>query len=158
MRKKYASDISREKFEEIKPLLQSVRKRTKPTTVDLYEVFCAVLYLPRSGCQWRLLPSDFPKWGTVHSYFAKWSKPDQDAVSVLERALKKSEWRAEHALKGEFADFTFNCSTYRAVGDERKGGLDVVVEPAIAIQTGWNPAADFVISGLRSLPQNEIRQ
>jgi len=52
-------------------LLQSVRRRTKPTTVDLYEVFCAVLYLLRSGCQWWMLPSDFPKWRTVHSYFAK---------------------------------------------------------------------------------------
>ena len=92
MRKKYASDISREKFEEILPLLQSVRKRTKPTTVDLYDVFCAVLYLLKSGCQWRMLPSDFPKWRTVHAYFAKWSEPDQDAVSVLERALKKPGW------------------------------------------------------------------
>ena len=93
MRKKYASDISREKFEEILPLLQSVRRRTKPTTVDLYEVFCAVLYLLRSGCQWRMLPSDFPKWRTVHSYFAKWSEPDQHGSSVLEQALKKSGWR-----------------------------------------------------------------
>jgi Putative transposase of IS4/5 family (DUF4096) len=90
MRNKYASDVSREKFEEIRPLLQSVRRRTKPTTVDLYEVFCAVLYLLRTGCQWRGLPSDFPKWRTVHSYFAKWSEPDQDGISVLERALKKS--------------------------------------------------------------------
>ena len=88
MRKKYASDISREKFEEILPLLQSVRRRTKPTTVDLYEVFCAVLYLLRSGCQWRMLPSDFPKWRTVHSYFAKWSEPDQHGSSVLELKLK----------------------------------------------------------------------
>ena len=93
MRKTYASDISREKFEEIRPLLQSVRRRTKPTTVDLYEVFCAVLYLLRTGCQWRFLPSEFPKWRTVHSYFAKWSEPDQDGISVLERALKKSGWR-----------------------------------------------------------------
>ena len=93
MRKPYASDISREKFEEILPLLQSVRKRTKPTTVDLYEVFCAVLYLLRSGCQWRMLPRDFPKWRTVHSYCAKWSEPDQHGISVLERALKKSGWR-----------------------------------------------------------------
>ena len=93
MRKKYASDVSREKFEEILPLLQSVRRRTKPTTVDLYEVFCAVLYLLRTGCQWRFLPSEFPKWRTVHSYFAKWSEPDQDGISVLERALKKSGWR-----------------------------------------------------------------
>ncbi len=34
-RKTYASDISREKFAEIEPLLRSVRRRTKPTTVDL---------------------------------------------------------------------------------------------------------------------------
>lgn len=93
MRKKYASAISREKFEEIQPLLQSVRRRTKPTKVDVYEVFCAVLYLLRSGCQWRMLPSDFPKWRTVHSYFAKWSEPDSNGTSVLERALKKSGWR-----------------------------------------------------------------
>ena len=93
MRKPYASDISREKFNEILPLLRSVRRRTKPTTIDLYEVFCAMLYVLRSGCQWRMLPRDFPKWVTVHSYFAKWSKPDEGGVSVLERALKKSGWR-----------------------------------------------------------------
>ena len=92
-RKEYASDISREKFAEIEPLLSGVRKRTKPTTVDRYEVFCAVLYLLRTGCQWRFLPSEFPKWQTVYAYFAKWSKPDQHGVSVMEQALKKSGWR-----------------------------------------------------------------
>ena len=60
MRKKvYGSDISREQFERIRPLLEGVRKRTKPRTVDLYEVFCGVLYLLKSGCQWRMLPDDF---------------------------------------------------------------------------------------------------
>ncbi|MDR0780885.1 MAG: IS5/IS1182 family transposase, partial [Pseudomonadales bacterium] len=42
-RKRYASDISREKFAQIEPLLRSVRRTTKPTELDLYEVFCAVL-------------------------------------------------------------------------------------------------------------------
>lgn len=92
-RKNYASDISREKFADIEPLLSSVRRRTKPTTVDQYEVFCAVLYVLRTGCQWRFLPSEWPKWQTVYSYFAKWSKPDQHGVSVLQQALKKSGWR-----------------------------------------------------------------
>jgi transposase len=55
-RKTYPSDISREQFEQILLLLESVRKRTKPRTIDLYEVFCAVLYLLKSGCQWRMLP------------------------------------------------------------------------------------------------------
>lgn len=61
MRAKYPSDISPEKFELIRPLLESARKITRPRTVQLYEVFCAVLYLLRSGCQWRALPSDFHK-------------------------------------------------------------------------------------------------
>ena len=73
--KKYASDISREKFAEFEPLLCSVRRCTKPTRVDRYEVFCAVLYVLRTGCQWRFLPSEFPKWQTVYAYFAKWNKP-----------------------------------------------------------------------------------
>ena len=77
MRKKYASEITPEQFEEIPWLLQSVRRRTKPTAVDLSEVFCAVLYLLRKGCQWRFLPTEFPKQRTVHSYFCKWSEPHQ---------------------------------------------------------------------------------
>jgi hypothetical protein len=61
MRKAYPSDIRREQFEVIQPLLEGVRKTTKPRTVDLYEVFCGVLYLLKSGCQRRMLASDFPK-------------------------------------------------------------------------------------------------
>ncbi|MDF0607301.1 transposase, partial [Neisseriaceae bacterium TC5R-5] len=82
---------------------ESVRKKTKPRRVDLREVFCAVLYLLKSGGQWRMLPSDFPKWCTVYSYFEKWSAPDQDGVSVLEQALKNQvgvarEKQARNAL------------------------------------------------------------
>lgn len=92
MRKRYPSDISREQFEVIRPLLEGARKRTRPRRVDLYEVFCAVLYLLRTGCQWHALPGDFPKWRTVHAYFMIWSEPDEQGVSLLERALKKSGW------------------------------------------------------------------
>ena len=92
-RKPYPSDISREKFAEIEPLLRSVRRSTKPIKLDLYEVFCAVLYLLRTGCQWRYLPPQFPKWQNVYAYWRKWSEPDQHGVSVPEQALKKSGWR-----------------------------------------------------------------
>jgi transposase len=86
MRKSYPSDISREQFEVIRPLLESARKKTCPRRVELYEVFCAVLYLLKSGCQWRALPGDFPKWRTVHSYFTIWSEPREQG-SLLEQAL-----------------------------------------------------------------------
>lgn len=93
MRKSYPSDISRKQFEQVKPLLEEARKKTRPRTVDLYEVFCAVLYVLKSGCQWRMLPEGFPKWRTVHAYFQIWSEVDEEGESLLERALKKSGWR-----------------------------------------------------------------
>ncbi|MDP2095574.1 MAG: IS5 family transposase, partial [Hydrogenophaga sp.] len=87
-------------------LLEGVRRRTKPTTVDLYEVFCAVLYVLRTGCQWRMLPRDFPKWVTVYSYFSKWRKPAKDGVSALELALKKSQVREARRKQGRNAEPT----------------------------------------------------
>jgi len=44
----------------------------------------------KSGCQWRMLPSDFPKWRTVHSYFQQWSEiPTEGGSSLLDRALTR---------------------------------------------------------------------
>ena len=93
MRKKYPSDITREQFEKILPLLESVRKKTKPRKVDLYEVFCALLYVLKSGCQWRMLPSEFPKWELVYMYFSIWKGEREGGKTTLELALKKMRWR-----------------------------------------------------------------
>jgi Putative transposase of IS4/5 family (DUF4096) len=41
-------------------------------THTLREIVNAVFYLLKSGCQWRLLPHDFPRWPTVYHYFRKW--------------------------------------------------------------------------------------
>lgn len=89
MRQQYPSDISRKQFELIKPDLESAKKKTKPRKIDLYEIFCAVNYVLKSGCQWRMLPSDFPKWETVYFYFRIWKKKDGDKDSILEAVLKK---------------------------------------------------------------------
>lgn len=127
-RKVYPSDVSREQFENIRPLLESARKRTKPRTVDLYDTFCGVLYVLRSGCQWAMLPSDFPKWRTVYNYWQLWSEPiakhhqaiapahkpipdasDTDPTSVLDLVLKKISWRGPHVpwsqLEHHFSDY-----------------------------------------------------
>lgn len=90
MNKRYPSDISHEQFEKILPILESARKKTKPREIDLYDVFCGVLYLLKTGCQWRMLPKEYPKWRTVHEYFLIWSeKKNPGAESILEEVLKK---------------------------------------------------------------------
>jgi len=86
----YPSDISREQFDKIVHILESVRKTTKPRVVDLYNVFCGVFYLLKSGCQWRMLPKEYPKWRTCYEYFSKWKeKAEATEESILERVLKK---------------------------------------------------------------------
>lgn len=90
----YPSDISREQFDQIRPQLESLRKKTRPRVVDLYHVFCAILYVLKSGCQWRMLPKEFPKWRTCHHYFSIWSKKtDNQSESILEKILKKNSWK-----------------------------------------------------------------
>ena len=89
MRKHYPSDISLEQFETIRALLESARKTTAPRKVDLYDVFCAVLYLLKSGCQWRMIPSDYPDWRTVYAYFCQWRETKEGQPSLLEQVLKK---------------------------------------------------------------------
>ncbi|MDH1447320.1 IS5 family transposase [Comamonas aquatica] len=122
MRKGYPSDIKREQFEAIGPLLESARRKTAPRKVELYEVFCAVLYLLRTGCQWRALPSDFPKWRTVHSYFAIWSEP-REGGSLLEQALKKSQIGAARARRGRNACSAFLIIDAQSVKNADTAGL-----------------------------------
>ena len=88
---KYPSDISLEQFKKIKPILEKSRKKTCPKTVDLYEVFCGILYLLKSGCQWRMLPKEYPKWQTCYYYFKCWTEVNfQTKKSPLEAVLKKN--------------------------------------------------------------------
>src|SRR3989338_9870404 len=97
MRTTYPSDITREQFETILPLLTSVRKHTHPRTLDLYDVWCATLYVLKTGRQWSALHHDFPKYKTVHSYFMKWSGQTRiqrkKQPTILEQVLKKIRWQ-----------------------------------------------------------------
>jgi len=92
--KLYPSDMSREKFEQILPILESAKKRTRPRRVDLYDVFNAVLYILKTGCQWRMLPTSYPNWKKVHKYFTIWkSVENKEGITVLDQVLKKNSWR-----------------------------------------------------------------
>ena len=85
----YPSDITVEEFEIIEPLLLKARKKTKPRRISLYDVFCAILYMLKSGCQWRMLPSDFPNYTTVRYYYDIWAEKREDGSTILEEVLKK---------------------------------------------------------------------
>jgi putative transposase len=70
---RYDTDLTDEQFAILEPLLPR-RKRTGRPPADLREVLDGIFYLVRSGCQWRLLPHDFPPWSTVHTWYRRWRK------------------------------------------------------------------------------------
>jgi putative transposase len=71
MRKAYPSDLTDEQWNLIQPLIPtSIVGR--PRLVEMREVLDTIFYQARSGCQWDMLPHDFPAKSTVYDYFAQW--------------------------------------------------------------------------------------
>lgn len=92
---KYPSDITREQFEVIREDLEKAKKTTKPREIDLYSVYCAILYINKSGCQWDMLPRDFPKRSIVRYYYDVWSAKREDGSTLLSEVLKKNSSNAQ---------------------------------------------------------------
>jgi transposase len=70
--RRYASDLTDAEWRLIEPFMPPVRRLGRPRETDLRAVIDAILYIARTGCQWRLLPKDFPPFTTVQGYFYDW--------------------------------------------------------------------------------------
>src|SRR5229473_3205217 len=71
-RKPYPTDLTDEQWKLIEPLLPPAKPGGRPRNTNLREVLNALFYLNRAGCQWRMLPHEFPPWKTVYNYFRAW--------------------------------------------------------------------------------------
>ena len=91
----YSTDLTEAQWQLIAPLLPAAKPGGRPRTVDLREVVNAILYLLRTGCQWRLLPHDLPCWGTVHYYYWRWRREGvwQRVHDTLRDQLRQHEGR-----------------------------------------------------------------
>ena len=56
----------------IEPYMPTPKGHGRPRVHSTREILDAIFYVLRSGCQWRMLPHDFPRWPTVYHYFRKW--------------------------------------------------------------------------------------
>jgi transposase len=72
MRKTYPTDLSDAEWNYIEPHLPAPTGHGRPRIHSLREILNAIFYLLKSGCQWRMLPHDFPRWPTVYHYFRTW--------------------------------------------------------------------------------------
>ncbi len=70
-RRDYPSNLNEREWAILEPLIPPAKPGGHPRTTDMREVINAILYLDRTGGQWRALPHDFPPWSTVWSYFRR---------------------------------------------------------------------------------------
>ena len=69
---RYASDTTDEEWKVIAPHLPPPADCGRTRETDLREVVNSIFYIAQTGCQWRLLPKDFPPYTTVQRYFYAW--------------------------------------------------------------------------------------
>ena len=84
----------------IRPILEPDTRRRK---VDLRQVFNGLLYVLRTGCQWRLLPEEYPHWAACYYYFDKWMHSGRlevasKALNILDRRRVGKAARASMLL------------------------------------------------------------
>ena len=72
----YPSDLTEKQWMRLEPLLNEPRAGRhaggRPRKHEQRRVADAMLYVVKTGCQWRQLPSNFPPWKTVHEHFRAW--------------------------------------------------------------------------------------
>jgi putative transposase len=71
-REAYPTDLSDAEYVCLEPQLPHPVRPGRPRVHPLREILDAIFYLVRTGCQWRLLPHEFPPWQTVYHYFRQW--------------------------------------------------------------------------------------
>jgi transposase len=81
----YASDLSDAQWARLAPLLPPHDGWGHKQEIPLRHIVNGCLYVLRTGCQWRLLPKEYPKWQIVYYHFAKWRRLQvwQDVLEAL---------------------------------------------------------------------------
>lgn len=91
----YLTDLTDEQWTLIEPIFPPQEGRGRRRSVKLRRVIDALMYQARTGCQWRLIPLNFPPSGTVRYYFDKWNDDGTmlEIHDCLRRAIRVSQGR-----------------------------------------------------------------
>ena len=101
----YPSDLSDEEWQLIAPHIPPAKPGGRPRAHAMRDILDGIFYVLKAGCQWEMLPHDFPPHGTVYHYFNEWRK--DGTWSHLNAALRgelREEMDRHHQPSAGIAD------------------------------------------------------
>ena len=112
--KRYDSDLTNSQWERLSRYFATDRKRSYSLR---YHVLDAILYVVKTGTQWRMLPGEFAQWQTVYYYFRRWREEGRILciLSIISRAARRRT--GQH---GEPSALIIDC---QSVPSTRVGGI-----------------------------------
>lgn len=73
-RRRYPSDLTDHQWARFEAELPPEPQVGRHRSIPLRDIANAINYRWETGCTWRMLPHDFPPWGTVYAYFQRWQR------------------------------------------------------------------------------------
>jgi len=137
-RRAYPSDLTPPEWAQVERVIPAPKPGGRPAKYDRREIVNALLYLLRTGCQWRALPHDLPPWETVYWYFRCWQRD-----GTLDRLM--TELRGDlRAAEGRHRQPSAGVIDSQSVKTTEKGG------PTGSTPTRRSAAASGTSSSIRS--------
>jgi putative transposase len=98
----YPSDLTDEEWEWIKDLIPAAKCGGRPRTLCMRAVLHAIFYVTKGGIQWRMLPTNFPKWQSVYHDLRAWKRQGVwiRIHDTLRARVREQEGRHKHPTAG----------------------------------------------------------
>ena len=116
----YATDLTEAQWALVDSIIPEGKPGGRPRSIDVRAVVNAIFYLLRTGCQWRLLPREFPPWPTVYYYFRRW---EQESVWLT---LLRSLYPLARLKAGRRATPSVAIMDGQSVKTTEKGAFEVL--------------------------------
>jgi len=114
---RYASDCTDAEWALIEPFMPERRTNGRPRTTELRDVWDAIQYMAAAGCQWAMIPNDFPPSSTVQRYFYDWRD------SALLHRINHALVMAARVAEGREASPTAGVIDSQSVKTTESGGI-----------------------------------